>query len=106
MENLIVRAIKEFVPASMIKEAFDALKNDLFARAKAAAAATDNAVDDALVAKLEEILNECTPDSDFLCDLIKRGEDAVIDLLRGVAAKTPNKIDDAAVDLLAEAFKS
>jgi len=105
IENLILKAVKEFLPPSMIVEAFAALKLELFARARAAAAATDNAVDDMLVAKLESILNECTPDSQFICDLIQRGESAVVEFLRKVASSTPNKIDDAAVDILEEAFK-
>lgn len=105
VENLILKAVKEFIPASMIAEAFAALKVELFARAKAAAAATDNAVDDMLVAKFEALMNACTPDSQFICDLIQRGEQAVIDFLRKVSAETPNKLDDAAVDLLEAAFK-
>ncbi len=105
VEALIVKALHEFVPASVIVEAFDRFKTETFAWARAKVALTDNKIDDAVVAKLEEALNACTPDAEFLCDLINRGQDALIDFLRAVAAKTPTVIDDALVDILEEAFK-
>jgi len=59
-----------------------------------------------LVAKVVELFSECTPDSQFLCDLVEKGEDAVVAFLRKMAVQSPTKIDDAAVDILEAAFKA
>lgn len=106
IEALTIRVIKEYLPASAIAEAFESWKSLFLEQAKAWAADTDNMIDDMVVAKLEAALTTCTPDSQFLCDLVEKGEDAVISLLRGLAAKTETGIDDALVDLIAAALKA
>jgi tRNA A37 threonylcarbamoyltransferase TsaD len=103
-EALLIRALKEFVPASAVKEAFVQLKEGVLADLKELAASTDNKVDDALVEKVEQALSVCDPDSQFLCDLVATGKVALIAKLRELAAKSETKLDDAAVDILAEAM--
>ncbi len=105
VDAIVVRLIKTYVPSSAIAAAFAEVKAKAIEQAKALAADTANKWDDAAVAKVEEILNGCSPDSQFLCDLIKNGEQAVVDLLRAGAQQTPTQIDDALVDLLADALK-
>lgn len=105
LEALVIKGMKEFIPASLIADAFDKFKAEIIAKAKELAADTSNTIDDMVVSKLEQILNGCAPDVQFLCDLIEKGEDSVIIFLRDAVAKTENKIDDAAIEILAKALK-
>lgn len=104
VEGLIVEALREFVPPTVIADAFDKFKTETFARLRSLAADTTNKIDDLIVAKVEEALNSCTPDAEGLCALITQGEAALIQMLRDVAAKSATIIDDVAVDILAEAL--
>ena len=105
LEALLVKALKDFVPPSVIAEAIDDMKLEFFAKLRELAARTDTTIDDMIVDKIEAAFTACSPDMQFVCDWLQKGEDAAIDFLRGVAAKTPTLLDDAAVDILAEALK-
>jgi hypothetical protein len=105
-EALIIKAIKDFLPASAIAEMFESFKVELFAKLRELAKQSTNEIDDMLVDKLEEALKSCDIDAGVLCDLITKGEDAAIAFLRSVAAKSESKIDDALVDIIAKALKS
>lgn len=106
IENLIIKAIKDFIPVSVIIEAFDTFKIEIEKKLRELALSTENKVDDMIVDKVIEALNTCTPDADFLCGLIEKGEDYLIDMLRALALKSETKIDDALVEIVAEALKS
>lgn len=105
-DALIIKAIKEFVKPESVAELFDTFKAELFLRLKEMAAKTENQLDDALIERLEQALNECDIDSNMLCELIGKGEDALISFLREQVAKTPSKIDDALIDILEDAIKN
>ena len=105
-EALIIKAIKDFVPVSVISEALEKFKADAIAKLKEMALKTENGIDDMIVDKIAEALSECTPDSDFLCGLVEKGEDYLIDMLRNIAKTSPTKIDDALVEIIAKALKS
>ena len=106
VEALIIKAIRDFVPVSVISEAMEKFKADAIAKLKEMALKTETGIDDMIVEKIEEALSACTPDSDFLCGLVEKGEDYLIDMLRGIAMKSPSKIDDALVEIVAKALKS
>lgn len=106
IEKLIVKAIKDFVPVSVIIEALEAFKVQMIAKLRELAASTENKIDDIMVDKIEETLSSCNPDVDFLCGLIKEGEDYLIVFLRNAVSKSETKIDDAIVDLVEEALRA
>ncbi len=104
---LIVTAIKDFVPPALVKEAFASLKAEIFKAAEAQAAKTATTWDDMAVAKLEEILNQCNPDNQVLCDLITQGETALIAMMRNAVAAMPNpEIYNAVLDIVEAALKA
>ena len=105
-EALIIKAIKDFLPASAVAEMFEKFKVELFAKLRELAKQSENEIDDMLVDKLEEALNSCDIESSMLCELIEKGEDGIIAFLRTLAAKSETKIDDALVDILEKALKS
>ncbi len=102
---MIVDAIKKYVPADAVAAAIAAWKLEFLDYLTAQAAATANGVDDILVERVRAALEACTPDSAFLCDLLTKGEAAVIAKLRLLAVPTPTVIDDALVDILEKALK-
>jgi len=106
LENLIIKAIKDFLPPSVIAEAVDKFKEELGKKLRELALSTENKIDDMVVDKIIEALNTCSPDADFLCGLVEKGEDYVIEMLRGLALKSETKIDDALVDIIEKALKS
>jgi len=106
VEALIIKAIREFVPVSAISEAMEKFKTEMAAKLKELALSTENKVDDMIVDKVIAVLSECTPDADFLCGLVEKGEDYLIDMLKTVAKKSSTKIDDALVEIIAKALKS
>jgi signal recognition particle GTPase len=105
-EALIIKAIKDFLPASAIAEMFESFKVELFAKLRELAKQSTNEIDDMLVDKLEEALKSCDIDNNMLCELIEKGEDGIVSFLRAMAAKSETKIDDALVDILEKALKS
>ncbi len=105
LEELLIKAVRDFLPPSVIKEAFLSWKNELMTKLKAMAADTSNKIDDKLVDMVDQALSTCTPDSQFICDLIQNGEAALIAKLRVLAASTDTELDDAAVDILEDAMK-
>ncbi len=104
IEKLIVKAIKEYVPATAIKELVASFAADLAKVVHEWAAKTSNTIDDKIADLFEDALTKCSPDADFLCAVIQKGEAAVVDFFRVAAARTDTKIDDAAVDILAQAL--
>lgn len=105
VEALILKLVTQFVTPEVVAEAFTVWKTEFIAWAKSQVANTANQIDDFLVDKLSQALTVCEPDAQMLCDLMQRGEEAVVELLRGLAAKTETDLDDAAVDVFAEALK-
>lgn len=105
LEKLLIKALKDFVPPSVIADAIASFKVEMFAKLRELAARTDTTIDDMIVDRIEAAFNACSPDLQFVCDLIQKGEDAFVDFLRATAAKTDTKIDDAVVDILAAALK-
>jgi hypothetical protein len=106
VEQLIIKAIRDFVPVSVLVEAFDGFKAAMDTKLRELAASTENEIDDLVVDKILEALNTCEPDADVMCGLIEKGEDYLIDMLKALALKSENKIDDALVELVAKALKA
>ncbi len=106
VEKLIIKAIKDFVPVSVLVEALDTFKAEMEKKLRELALSTENQIDDMVVDKVLEALNTCEPDADFLCGLIENGEDYLIDMLKALALKSETKIDDALVELVEKALKS
>lgn len=104
VEALLVRAIREYIPASVIHEAYEHWKDDVIAMLKEKAADTANKIDDVVVQKVEEALGACTPDSALLCEIIQGGKAFLFAHLRQLASASETQLDDAVVDLLEEAF--
>jgi hypothetical protein len=105
LEALLVRAIKEFVPPSLVKDALVQWKESLLTELRELAASTENKVDDMVVEKVSQALSVCDPDSQFLCDLVANGKEATIAFLRTMAARSDTELDDAVVDIIAEAMQ-
>jgi hypothetical protein len=105
-ESLIIKAIKDFVPVSVLVEAIDTFKAEMEKKLRELALSTENKIDDMVVDKVLEALNTCEPDADLLCGLIEKGEDYLIDMLKVMAAKSETKIDDALVEIVVQALKS
>lgn len=106
VEKLIIKAIKDFVPVSVLVEALETFKLEIEKKLRELAASTENQIDDMVVDKIMEALKTCQPDADFLCGLIEKGEDYLIDMLKALALKSETKIDDALVELVEKALKS
>lgn len=105
MEALLIKAMKEYLPPEAISEAFAAWRDEMIAWAKAQVASTSNKIDDVVVEKLADALTLCkVDDGQFLCELVVKGEHAVVDLLRTLSKSTETKLDDAAVDILEQAL--
>lgn len=104
LEAFVIGTLKRYLTPEIARAAFLDLKAKLGVWLAAEAAKTAPAWDDAVVAKVMAALDSCDPDVDLLCGLIVSGERGLITILRGVAAKSPTMIDDAAVDLLAAAL--
>ena len=106
LEALVLRALKSAVSPEEIAATIASLKVEVVNKARAAAATTATSWDDKLVDMLDDAFSVCKPGAEFLCDLVQKGEDALVAFLRAAAARTDTKLDDAAVDMLAEAFKA
>lgn len=104
VEAIVIRIIKSYVPASAVAEAIQSAKEGLIAWAEGQVANTSNTIDDMVVSKLKSALLACEPGEEFLCDLVLKGQVAFVNMLRVVAARTDTEIDDAVVDVLAEAM--
>lgn len=103
-ERLIVAAIENYVDAKVIAETMAGWRDQFLAKLAELAKSTDNKLDDAAVALLTEVLTTCTPDKQFICDLIVKGEVNVVGMLQSLAASTETKIDDALVAVVVEAL--
>jgi len=106
LEPLVIRALKSAVSPEEVAATVAALKVELVNKARQAAHATATTFDDKLVDMLDDAFSTCKPGSDFLCDLVEKGETALVGFLRAAAARTDTKLDDAAVDILAAALKA
>lgn len=104
IERLAVEALKKYIPVSMISELLDQVKGQIFDHLEALSLQTQTDIDDKIVAAVRDAFDVCQVGSEFLCDLIERGEVAVVDFLRVAAAKTETKIDDVMVEIIAKAF--
>lgn len=104
VENLIIKALSTYVDPDMVKGAIEEWKVEFGEWLKAQAALTTNKIDDKIADTVISALNGCDLDNMFLCDLIQRGEVALVTVLKGMAAKTDNEIDDAIVAIVAEAL--
>src|SRR5262245_61364422 len=105
LEKLIVQAIKTYLPTEVVKEAFQGFLVQMCDWAKAQVANTANKIDDKIVEALADLVaSGCTPDTAVLCDVISRGEAAVVDFLRAQAKRTDTKLDDTMVEVLAAAL--
>ncbi len=104
LEVLIIKAITTYIDPDTVKGALEQWKSEFAEWLTTQAALTDNTIDDKIAATIITALNGCDLDNQFLCDLIQRGELAVVDLLRKLAASTDNEIDDAIVAIVAEAL--
>lgn len=105
LEALIIKALKDFLPPSVIKDTFVGWKEDVLAQLRVYAADTSNKIDDRIVDMVDQALSTCEPDAQWMCDLVANGKAVVIAKLRELAASTETKLDDAAVDILEEAMK-
>ncbi len=104
VEALLIKALKTYLPPEALAEAFDMWRTEAVDWARAQAAATANGIDDMLVDKFAQALSTCQPDMQFLCDLVSRGEHAMVDKLRELAKLSETELDDAAVDLFEKAL--
>ena len=105
LERIIVEGIKKFVPASAVAEYVGMAKAALAEKITTLAASTENKIDDAIAAKLVSALTACEVGAEFLCELVEKGEIALVATLRNAAKVTPTEIDDAIVDILEDALK-
>jgi transcriptional regulator CtsR len=101
LEKIIVEGIKKFVPASAVASYITMAKMALVDRVNALAASTENEIDDAIAQRLSDAIIACEVD----CELIEKGEVAVVAMLRKAVETTATEIDDAIVDILEQALK-
>ena len=105
LERIIVEGIKKFVPASAVAEYVAMAKAALAEKVTALAASTENKIDDAIAEKIVAAMTSCEVGTEFLCELIEKGEMALVSMLRSASKITPTEIDDAIVDILEDALK-
>lgn len=106
LEKLVINSLKSYADPVMLKAAFEALLVPFIANLKALSAATPTLIDDMIVAKVADVLTTCSPDVAFLCEMIEKGEAAVIAFLRVQCTKTDTRIDDTLVDIVEAAIKA
>jgi microcompartment protein CcmK/EutM len=105
LQRMIIAAIQKYLPPEVLAAYWHEMLVALGAWAKTLAADTTNQVDDAIAAAIADLaLGQCSPSTQVLCDMIEKGEVAVVAFLRAQAARTETKLDDAMVDLVADAL--
>lgn len=104
LEAFILGTLKRYITPEIARAAFLEMKAKVGVWLRAEVAKSATTWDDVVVDKVLAALDSCDPTADLLCQLIATGERGLVDVLRGVAAKSPTLIDDAAVDLLAAAL--
>lgn len=104
LEALVIGAVKKAVTPAELATAWTALVTSVVDQVQAWAASTSTKVDDYLADKLEDAFLKCSPDVTVLCELIAKGEAALVAFLRAAAARTDTKLDDLAVDMIAMAL--
>lgn len=104
-ERLVVAAIENYVDPEVIAATVAGWRDQVMAKLAAAAASTENTLDDAAVKLVGEALSgTCSPDKKFLCDMILSAELAAMSVLEAAAKSTESKIDDALVAVVKEAL--
>ncbi len=103
-ERLVVAAIENYVSPEFIRETVEGWKDALIAKLREAAKKTATGLDDAAVDLLDEVLGTCSPDKQFICQMILNAEVAAVAFLEAAVTATPTKIDDALVAVVKKAL--
>lgn len=106
VESALIALLKKYVPADKVAAALQGLVDQAWSHIDAFVKSTPNPWDDAVAAKVKDALDNCAAggDSDTICRLLSQGKAEFVRILRNLVATTKTKLDDAAVDIVAQAL--